>query len=145
VTVAAEAVEFVRAVETALQTLVDDGLAHGRPERLGVMVEVPAAALAVDEIGAVVDFVSIGTNDLLAYTMAADRTETALASLLDPTSTAIKRLLAQLCERAGVPVHVCGELAADPEYAVWFVAHGVTELSMAAPRIPEIKRRLRSN
>ncbi len=143
VTLPGEAAQFVRAVEEAWQSLVKAGIPGRRPEHIGVMVEVPAAALAADEIGAEVDFLSIGTNDLLAYTMAADRTEGALAALLDPNATAIKRLLAQLCERAGVPVHVCGELAGDPDFAAWFVAHGVTELSMAAPRIPEIKRVLR--
>ena len=64
------------------------------------MVEVPAAALAADEICAVADFVSVGSNDLTSYTMAADRTEPGVADLLDPSATAVQRLLDQLCDQA---------------------------------------------
>ncbi|HEX2904896.1 MAG TPA: putative PEP-binding protein, partial [Jatrophihabitans sp.] len=143
VSLAREARLFRAAVDDALRSLAAEGTEHAQPEAVGVMVEVPAAALAADELGTSVDFLSIGTNDLLSYTFAADRTEPGVAELLDPDATAIRRLLSQLCEQAGVPVHVCGELAADPQHAAWFVAHGVSELSMAAPRIPEVKRVLR--
>lgn len=143
VSLAREAQAFVAAIEDAQRSLDEDGLDHIRPEQVGVMVEVPAAALAADELGRLVDFLSIGSNDLLSYTFAADRTEPGVANLLEPDSTAMERLLGQICERAGVPVHVCGELAADPQRARWFVDRGVTELSMAAPRIPEVKRALR--
>ena len=75
-------------------------LEFAAPEEIGVMVEVPAAALAADEICAVADFVSVGSNDLTSYTMAADRTEPGVADLLDPSATAVQRLLDQLCDQA---------------------------------------------
>jgi phosphoenolpyruvate-protein kinase (PTS system EI component) len=111
------------------------------------MIEVPAAALATDEIGAEVDFVSVGTNDLVAYTMAADRAEPDVAALADPSATAVWRLLGQVCAgaaRGRADVSVCGELAADDRYAARLLGLGVTELSMAAGRIPAVKALLRA-
>ena len=147
VTVAAEAVAFREAVDRAVGSLTADGIAAARPDRVGVMIEVPAAALATDEIGAEVDFVSVGTNDLVAYTMAADRAEPDVAALADPSATAVWRLLGQVCAgaaRGNADVSVCGELAADDRYAARLVELGVTELSMAAGRIPAVKSLLRA-
>ncbi|MGA2827890.1 MAG: dihydroxyacetone kinase phosphoryl donor subunit DhaM [Streptosporangiaceae bacterium] len=147
VTVAAEAVAFREAVGRAADSLAAGGIAHTHPDRVGVMIEVPAAALTTDEIGAEVDFVSVGTNDLVAYTMAADRTEPGTAALADPSATAVWRLLEQVCAgaaRSNTDVSVCGELAADGRYAARLVELGVTELSMAAGRIPAVKALLRA-
>lgn len=106
---------------------------HGLTEA-GVMIEVPAAALRAEELMRVVDFVSIGTNDLGQYTMAADRTSGALADLLDPWQPALLDLIA-LVGRAGgrhsTPVGVCGEAAGDPLLAAVLVGLGATSLSMA--------------
>lgn len=148
VSIAAEAVAFRAAVEAAVASLVEQGIPHRPPEQVGVMIEVPAAALAADEICAAADFVSIGTNDLTSYTMAADRTETGVADLLDPSSTAMQRLLDQLCAfavAAGTPVAVCGEIAGMPEHAMALVARGVHELSVAPVRVPVIKELLRAD
>ncbi len=147
VTVAAEAVAFREAVDRAVGSLTADAIAAARPDRVGVMIEVPAAALATDEIGAEVDFVSVGTNDLVAYTMAADRAEPDVAALADPSATAVWRLLKQVCAgaaRSNADVSVCGELAADDRYAARLVELGVTELSMAAGRIPAVKALLQA-
>ncbi|MGO8883738.1 MAG: dihydroxyacetone kinase phosphoryl donor subunit DhaM [Streptosporangiaceae bacterium] len=147
VTLAREAAAFCDAVDAAVASLEADGISHGRPDRVGVMIEVPAAALAADEIAALVDFVSVGTNDLIAYTMAADRTEPDVAALADPTATAIWRILEFVCAgavRGGADVSVCGELAADERFARRLVELGVTELSMAAGRIPAVKTLLRA-
>jgi phosphocarrier protein FPr len=147
VTLAREVVAFREAVDEAVRSLAAGGIAHARPERVGVMIEVPAAALAADEIGAEADFVSVGTNDLIAYTMAADRAEPDVAALADPSATAVWRLLEQVCAgaaRANADVSVCGELAADDRFAARLVRLGVTELSMAAGRIPAIKGLLRA-
>jgi phosphotransferase system enzyme I (PtsI) len=115
-------------------------LAHGLPTP-GVMVEVPSAALLAPEILDVVDFISIGTNDLAQYTLAADRMAGPLAALNDPWQPALLRLV----ERAGAagmesgkPVGVCGEAAADPLLALVLVGLGVTSLSMAARAIPDV-------
>lgn len=113
----------------------------------GVMIEVPAAALRAHEILAVVDFVSIGTNDLAQYTFAADRMEGALWSLLDPWQPALLELIAR-CARAGQdlgkPVGLCGEAAADPALAPVFAGLGITSLSMTARAVPLVRRALAS-
>ncbi len=107
----------------------------------GVMVEIPAAALRCEDILAEVDFVSIGTNDLSQYTMAADRLSPELASLCDPWHPAVLQLIKMVCDAgkaADKPVGVCGEAAADPLLAVVLVGLGVTSLSAAATAIPAV-------
>jgi phosphocarrier protein FPr len=146
ITVAAEAAAFRGAVRAAVDSLAAAGLAHAPPRRIGVMIEIPAAAVAADQIAAEADFLSVGTNDLIAYTMAADRTEPGVAGLADPAATAVWRLLEQVCAgaaRHGRPVAVCGELAGDERFARRLAGLGVTGLSMAASRIPAIKALLR--
>ncbi|OMB99251.1 phosphoenolpyruvate--protein phosphotransferase [Mycobacterium sp. NS-7484] len=107
----------------------------------GVMIEVPAAALQADKILEHVDFLSIGTNDLAQYTMAADRMSAELAALTDPWQPAVLSLVA-LAANAGAavakPVGVCGEAAADPLLAAVLVGLGVTSLSMAPAAIPAV-------
>jgi phosphotransferase system enzyme I (PtsI) len=115
--------------------------AHGLPSA-GVMVEVPAAALRARQLLAHVDFVSIGTNDLAQYTMAADRLQGELADLLDPWQPAVLDLVAVTAvagrgERK--PVGVCGEAAGDPLLALVLVGFGVTSLSMAPARVPAVR------
>ncbi|QFU91768.1 phosphoenolpyruvate--protein phosphotransferase [Amycolatopsis sp. YIM 10] len=109
--------------------------------RTGVMIEVPAAALAAGEILDVVDFVSVGTNDLAQYTFAADRQLGAVAALNDPWLPALLRLIELIGEAgraAGKPVGVCGEAAADPRLARVLVGLGVTSLSMNAAAIKAV-------
>ncbi|MGZ4275188.1 MAG: phosphoenolpyruvate--protein phosphotransferase [Solirubrobacteraceae bacterium] len=114
---------------------------------VGIMVEVPAAALRADQLAPEVDFFSIGTNDLAQYTMAAERGNPALASLLDGPHPALLRLIAGVAEAAeanGIWTGVCGELAGDPPSAVLLAGLGVSELSMAAGLIPAAKEALRA-
>lgn len=147
VSIAAEATAFRDAVDKAVASLVEQGVPHQLPEQIGVMIEVPAAALAADEICAVTDFVSVGSNDLTSYTMAADRTEAGVADLLDPGFTAVQRLIDQLCAfavAAGTPVAVCGEIAGVTDHVPGLIARGVHELSVAPARIPVIKELLRA-
>lgn len=146
VTTVEEARAFREAVDAAVASLVSDGVEHAAPEAVGIMVEVPAAALTVEEFADVVDFVSVGSNDLAAYLSAADRTEPDLAPLLDPDSSAMKRVLDALTEQAasrGIPVAVCGEMAGDPGLAMSLLARGVWEVSMAPARIPAVKDAIR--
>ena len=113
--------------------------------RAGVMIETPAAALLADRLLPMVDFVSIGTNDLTQYVMAADRLVGSLAALNDPWQPAVLRLIArvgQAGEEAGVPVGVCGEAAADPYLAVVLTGLGVTSLSMTSRAIPAVADQL---
>jgi multiphosphoryl transfer protein len=116
-----------------------------RPDGLevGIMVEVPAAALRIDTLAAGLDFVSIGTNDLTQYTTAADRTNTAVAPLADGLDPAVLQLIDHVVKRAGVRVAVCGDLASDPQAAVLLAALGVDELSAVGPQVPLVKERLR--
>jgi multiphosphoryl transfer protein len=114
---------------------------------LGIMVEVPAAALMADRLAAEVDFFSIGTNDLTQYTMAAERGSAALAPLLAGVQPAVLELVEATVQAAGPHgrwVGVCGELAGDPAAAVLLTGLGVTELSMAPALIPEAKAALRA-
>jgi multiphosphoryl transfer protein len=116
------------------------------PIELGIMVEVPAVAIAAERFARDVDFFSIGTNDLGQYTMAAERGNEAVAELLAEPAPAVLRLVAAVAEGAKVHgrwVGVCGELAGDPAAAVLLAGLGVDELSMAASRIPEVKEALR--
>ncbi len=111
----------------------------------GVMVEVPSAALLADRMLAEVDFLSIGTNDLTQYTMAADRMCSDLAHLTDPWQPAVLQLVALTAaagQRAAKPVGVCGEAAADPLLACVLVGLGITSLSMAATAVRPVGARL---
>jgi len=116
------------------------------PMELGIMVEVPAAALAAARLAPHVDFFSLGTNDLTQYTMAAERGDARLAPLLAGPQPAVLRLVQATVAGAashGRWVGVCGELAGDPAAAVLLAGLGVTELSMAAALVPEAKAALR--
>lgn len=146
VTTAAEAQAFRAAVGAAAAALSAEGIEHEEPRGVGVMVEVPAAALSVAQLAPYVDFLSVGTNDLMSYLSAADRTSAQMADLLDMSSVALWRLLGILCTDArehGLPVAVCGELAGRPEHTRALLDLGVHELSMAPARIPTIKRAIR--
>jgi len=111
----------------------------------GVMAEVPSLALMAKEVAAVSDFVSIGTNDLTQYTLAADRLLGSVAHYQDPWHPAVLRLIAMLGDagrEAGKPVGVCGEAAADPNLAVVLVGLGVTSLSMTPAALADVRAEL---
>jgi phosphotransferase system enzyme I (PtsI) len=113
--------------------------------KAGAMVEVPAAALQAEHLLEVVDFLSIGTNDLSQYTMATDRMNGDLADLLDPWQPSLLRLIS-ICAEAGTavgkPVSICGESASDPLLALVFVGMGVTSLSMSRASVPGVRASL---
>ena len=140
-----EVVEARLALDRAAAAATADGARVATDVRLGVMIEVPAAALMADVIAPAVDFFSIGTNDLVQYTLAADRTNPMLADLASPLQPAILRLVAAVARAAtaaGRPVTVCGEAAADPLAGPIFVGLGVTELSVAPRSIGAVRARL---
>jgi phosphoenolpyruvate-protein phosphotransferase len=119
----------------------------GRPAgmRVGVMIEVPAAALAVRRVAQGLDFVSIGTNDLAQYTMAAERGNTAVSALADARQPVVLDLVARVCAEVpeGMHVAVCGDLAGDPAAAVVLAGLGVEELSVVPTQVALVKARLR--
>jgi phosphoenolpyruvate-protein phosphotransferase len=114
--------------------------------RLGIMVEIPAAALIAPALAREVDFFSIGTNDLTQYTLAGDRTDERLADLYQPFHQAVLRLIemtARAAETAGIPCGVCGEMAGDPRAKALLIGSGVRELSMSAGSFGVIMREVR--
>ncbi len=121
-------------------------IAVNTPVEFGVMVEIPAAALAAAQLAPHVDFFSLGTNDLTQYTMAAERGNAALAPLLESPQPTVLKLIQATVEGGsehGCWTGVCGEMAGDPATAVLLAGLGVTELSMSAPLVPAVKQALR--
>jgi phosphocarrier protein FPr len=138
-------VEEVSAVRARLERIVGDAAPAPSSVELGVMIEVPAAALVADGLAGVADFFSIGTNDLVQYTLAADRINAALADLATPLQPAVLRLIDGVCRAARARdrhVAVCGEAAADPEVVPILVGLGVTELSVAPDAIGAVTARV---
>jgi phosphotransferase system enzyme I (PtsI) len=133
----------VRRARAMLDSVLEDGL--NRPQ-MGIMVEIPSAALIAPVLAPEVDFFSIGTNDLTQYTLAADRTDERLVDLYQPYHPAVLRLIgmtAAAARNAHIPCGVCGEMAGDPRATAILVGLGVSELSMAAGSLGYVKRELR--
>ena len=140
----------LREANEVLRRAKDELRAEGIPfdERIpvGCMIEIPSAALCSDQLAREVDFFSIGTNDLVQYTLAADRGNEQVAYLYQPTHPAVIRLVdmaVKAAAAAGIPVAVCGETASDPVMGVLWVGLGVMELSMSASYIPVLRKILR--
>jgi len=120
-----------------------EGVPFRKNMRIGVMIEVPAAVAVAGELAREASFFSIGSNDLIQYVMAADRTNSRVAPLADPFQPAVLRMIRQTIEAArngGIEVALCGELAADPVATPLLLGLGLEELSVSAPLIPELKR-----
>ncbi|HEY5764981.1 MAG TPA: phosphoenolpyruvate--protein phosphotransferase [Candidatus Deferrimicrobiaceae bacterium] len=116
--------------------------------QVGIMVETPSAALVADLLARETDFFSIGTNDLIQYSLAIDRINEHVSYLYEPLHPAILRLIRKIVEGghdAGIPVAMCGEMAGDPLYAYVLLGLGLDELSMNAAAIPRVKRILRKS
>jgi phosphotransferase system enzyme I (PtsI) len=114
---------------------------------LGVMIEIPGAALAADALAAEADFFALGTNDLIQYTLAIDRGDEQVAYLYDPLHPAVLRLIQfaiEAAHRARIPISVCGEMAGDPRFTALLIGLGLRELSMTPGNIPRVKQRIRS-
>jgi phosphoenolpyruvate-protein phosphotransferase (PTS system enzyme I) len=114
---------------------------------LGAMIEVPGAALAADSLAAEADFFAIGTNDLIQYTLAIDRSDEQVAYLYNPLHPAVLRLIQFAVEaalRRGMPISVCGEMAGEPRFTALLLGLGLRNLSMAPRSIPRVKQRIRS-
>jgi phosphotransferase system enzyme I (PtsI) len=123
------------------------GVPFGEDVPVGVNLEVPSAAVVADLLAAEVDFFSVGTNDLIQYLLAVDRTDPRVSELYEPLHPAVVRTLAQIAAAARAhdrPLSVCGEMAGQPVEAVLLVGLGFRELSMAPSAIPRVKEAVRS-
>ncbi|ELZ45665.1 phosphoenolpyruvate-protein phosphotransferase [Halorubrum coriense DSM 10284] len=135
----------VATVESVAADLADEGVAHAVPA-LGAMVETPAAAFLADALADRLDFLSVGTNDLAQYVMAADRGNDAVADHHDPLHPAVLRALDRTTaavEGCDAWVGMCGEMAGDPALTDLLLGLGFDELSMSAVTVPDVKRRVR--
>jgi phosphotransferase system enzyme I (PtsI) len=141
-----EEVRAFRAFAGAVvEELEEEGLAFRRDPPLGVMIEVPSAALIADLLVREVDFLSVGTNDLIQYSLAVDRNNEHVADLYQPGHPAILRMLRTVvaaARGAGVELSLCGEMAADPRYAALLVGLGFRRLSVTPQAVPALKNQL---
>ncbi|HUB33433.1 MAG TPA: phosphoenolpyruvate--protein phosphotransferase, partial [Bryobacteraceae bacterium] len=139
-------VQQTRSILAALEAELEaEKLPFGRGIKVGAMIEAPAAAAVGDQLAREADFMSIGTNDLIQYVMAADRTNTCVAPLADPFQPAVLRTVRQAADaarHAGIDVALCGELAADPLATPLLLGLGLEEFSVSAKLIPDIKREI---
>ena len=122
------------------------GIEFAEDIKIGTMIEIPSAAITADVIAKYVDFMSIGTNDLIQYTIAVDRSNEKISYLYRPLHPAVLRLLWHVAESAhknGIPVSMCGEMAGYPDYLPILIGMGIDELSMASSSIMEARRRIR--
>jgi len=147
ITTVSEVVKVREILHVVARRLKRRGVRFADPlPAVGVMIEIPGAALSADALAQVADFFAIGTNDLTQYTLAIDRGDEQVASLYDPLHPGVLRLIHFTVEaalRARLPVSVCGEIAGDPRFTALLLGLGVRELSMAATKIPFVKRRIR--
>jgi phosphoenolpyruvate-protein phosphotransferase len=123
-----------------------NGGSTGATIAIGVLVEVPAAALLAERLARLVDFFSIGTNDLAQYTLASDRTNSAVAALADPLHPAVLQLIERTAYAAkafDIPISLCGEMAGDVSAVPLLLGLGVTELSAPLPTVPRVKQTIR--
>jgi len=130
-----------------MEELEDEGLPFRREISTGIMVEVPSVAMMPNEFAKEVNFFSIGTNDLIQYTLAVDRTNEKVAGLFSPAHPAVLRLIRDVIRagtRNSIAVSVCGEMAGEPLYTLLLLGLGLTIFSMNGPDIPEVKKIIRS-
>jgi len=130
-----------------MEELEDEGVEFNRNIPIGVMIEVPSAAIMADQFAREVNFFSIGTNDLIQYTLAVDRTNERVAGLFCPAHPSVLKLVRDTIragQRNSISVSVCGEMAGDPLYTLLLLGLGLNTFSMNGPDIPEVKQIIRS-
>lgn len=135
------------ALRDAMEDLEEAGIPFRHDVPVGIMIETPAAAIQLRELMKEVDFISIGTNDLIQYTLAVDRSNERVATLYTASHPAVLHTLKNIvrqANRAQIPCSLCGEMAGEPMYAVFLLGLGLRRFSMAPTDIPEIKKIIRS-
>ncbi|MFZ9529101.1 MAG: phosphoenolpyruvate--protein phosphotransferase [Burkholderiales bacterium] len=142
---AAEVDQSLQLVEQAKRSLDDEGITYDREIPIGGMVEIPAAALALGLLTKRLDFLSVGTNDLIQYLLAIDRTDDTVAHLYDPLHPAVLTVLSHIFATAGkaqIPVAVCGEMAGDVDLTRLLLALGLRRFSMHSAHLLDVKQRV---
>ncbi len=142
-----ELIEAKKLVKEAQDELASEDATINLHIRIGCMIEVPSAAIIADLLAKECDFLSIGTNDLVQYSLAAERGNQALSGLYTPTHPSVIRLMKLVVSQAnqyGIPVSVCGEVAADPRFTALLLGLGIHELSVASRHIPIVKNAIRN-
>ena len=137
-----QTLQFINATK---QSLDIEGVPYDREVKIGGMIEIPAAALSLNVFAKQLDFLSIGTNDLIQYTLAIDRTDEDVAHLYDPLHPAVLHLLSHIISTANklqVPISVCGEMAGELSYTRLFLGLGLRQFSMFSAQVPTIKQRV---
>jgi phosphoenolpyruvate-protein phosphotransferase (PTS system enzyme I) len=132
-------------VEATKQSLDEEGVPYNGDVKIGGMIEIPAAALALNVFAKRLDFLSIGTNDLIQYMLAIDRTDEEVAHLYDPLHPAVLHLLSHVIvtsNKLGVPISVCGEMAGELAYTRLLLGFGLRQFSMISAQVPSIKQRV---
>jgi len=130
-----------------MEDLDEESIAYNKNIQVGIMIETPSAALTAATLARDVDFCSIGTNDLTQYTLAVDRGNELVSTLYSSADPAVLRLIRtgiQDAHKAEIDLHICGEMASEPEYIMLLLGMGVRTMSLAPPMIPEIKQIIRS-
>ena len=139
----AELDQVLRIVRDCKRELDASGDSYDSSMPVGAMIEVPAAAICADIFARRLDFLSIGTNDLIQYTIAADRIDDEVSYLYDPLHPAVLRLVAGTIaegRKAGIPVAMCGEMAGDPRYTKLLLGMGLREFSVHPNALLEVKQ-----
>ena len=135
------------AVSDAMEDLEENGVDFKRDIPIGIMIETPAAAIMCEEFTKEVDFVSIGTNDLIQYTLAVDRSNEKVAPLFTASHPSILRLIKNViatCNKSNIPCSLCGEIAGEPLYTLILIGLGLRSFSMPSGDLNEVKKLIRN-
>ena len=146
ITTLSELDQALELLEESKQSLRQEGKPFDVGMKVGVMIETPGAVMIADTLASKVNFFSIGTNDLIQYSLAVDRTNDKIAHLYNPTHPGIIRSIRQVivaAHKAGIHVGICGEMAGEPDFVPLLLGLGVDELSASAPLIPQVKYLIR--